>query len=269
MLDRRRQEPGSREHARKSRHHDAADLESSREGSRVNAPAPPSGTSDEFARVEAALYRHRRMPSAICAFTTRWMSERRLDEPSPSGFAIRSRIASSASLRSSFSAPPRNSLGVKIAEFERGIGDRRLAPPGHNRRGPAPHRPNEARRAGRRHYRPRRCCRHLLQWSSRRPSVRGPDSHPRSFRARSTCVRPATSAMSQEVPPTSMVIRFSKPASAPTADRRERRRQDRRGTGVPAAGAQLLRRKTAAGLHDLQRAQERVDERRCSAIWPR
>src|SRR5829696_6688312 len=126
MLDRRRQEPGSREHARKSRHQYAVDLEFLREGRRVNAAATAEWHQDEFTRVEAALYRHETDAVRHLRIHHAVDSERRLDEAEPKRFrdTLADRILREPAIE--LQRAPREIAWVKIAECQGGVGDRRL-----------------------------------------------------------------------------------------------------------------------------------------------
>ena len=74
-------------------------------------PAPPSATSVKCRGSRPRRIDTRRMPSTICAFTTRWMPSAASSTDRPSGRAIRCSIAARASDGSSATDPPAKYAG--------------------------------------------------------------------------------------------------------------------------------------------------------------
>ena len=89
--------------------------------------------------------------------------------------------------------------------------------PGHSRRDRARRRPTVARPSDPHHCRSRRSSRRRRPASLHRASAREPRIRQCASRAAQSTRPLPMSAMSLEVPPTSMVMRSSSPASAPTA----------------------------------------------------
>ena len=142
-----------------------------------SGPAPPSATSVKRRGSRPRRIETSRMPSTICAFTTRWMPSAASSTDRPSGRAMRRSIAARASAGSSATEPPAKYAGIELAEHDRCIGHRRLPRRrGRSRRARARSRPIADRRAARRRRRARRWSRRRRRSRSRRPSARAPES---------------------------------------------------------------------------------------------